>query len=216
VTNPELAQIQNICRDRATLIMDEFYCGYNYTTNCDGTVISAADNVEDVDEDDVLIIDGLTKRFRLPGWRVAWVLGPKEFIQAIGSCGSYLDGGCNVPFQEAAVEMLSQMHFRTKRDFVIGRLQEIGFKFPYMPNSTFYLWLDLSGLPEGINDGLNFFQACLEEKVIVVPGIFFDLNPSRRRDLFDSPCHHFVRLSYGPRMDVLEKGLDSIEKIVKK
>ena len=103
VTNPELAQIQNICRDRATLIMDEFYCGYNYTTNCDGTVISAADNVEDVDEDDVLIIDGLTKRFRLPGWRVAWVIGPKEFIQAIGSCGSYLDGGCNVPFQEAAV-----------------------------------------------------------------------------------------------------------------
>jgi aspartate/methionine/tyrosine aminotransferase len=109
-----------------------------------------------------------------------------------------------------------QMHFRTKRDYVIGRLQEIGFKFPYMPNSTFYLWLDLSDLPEGINDGLNFFQACLEEKVIVVPGIFFDLNPSRRRDLFDSPCHHFVRLSYGPRMDVLEKGLDSIQRIVKK
>ncbi|KAL1600414.1 hypothetical protein SLS60_006799 [Paraconiothyrium brasiliense] len=227
ITNPELAQIQNICRDRATLIMDEFYCGYNYTTNCDGTVISAADNVEDVDEDDVLIIDGLTKRFRLPGWRVAWILGPKEFIQAIGSCGSYLDGGCNVPFQEAAVSMLEpprvrnemralQMHFRTKRDFVIGRLQEIGFTFPFMPNSTFYIWLDLSALPESIADGLNFFQACLEEKVIVVPGIFFDLNPSKRRDLFDSPCHHFVRLSYGPRMDTLAKGMDAIERIVKK
>jgi len=36
----------------------------------------------DVDEDDVLIIDGLTKRFRLPGWRVAWIIGPKEFIKA--------------------------------------------------------------------------------------------------------------------------------------
>lgn len=55
---------------------------------------------------DVLIIDGLTKRFRLPGWRVAWILGPKEFIKAMGSCGSYLDGGTNVPFQEAAVSML--------------------------------------------------------------------------------------------------------------
>lgn len=63
----ELAEIQDMCRDRATLIMDEFYCGYNYTTNCDGTVISAADNIENVEEDDVLIIDGLTKRFRLPG-----------------------------------------------------------------------------------------------------------------------------------------------------
>ena len=52
--------------------------------------------------------------------------------------------------------------------------------------------------------------------VIVVPGIFFDLNPSKRRDLFDSPCHHFVRLSYGPRMDTLAKGMDAIERIVKK
>ena len=77
-------------------------------------------------------------------------------------------------------------------------------------------WLNLEGLPESIADGLNFFQACLEEKVIVVPGIFFDLNPSRRRDLFDSPCHHFVRFSYGPRMDVLRMGLDGIERVVSK
>ena len=54
--------------DRATLIMDEFYGGYNYTSNCDGTTVSAAENVIDVDEDDVILIDGLTKRFRLPGW----------------------------------------------------------------------------------------------------------------------------------------------------
>lgn len=50
----------------------------------------------------------------------------------------------------------------------------------------------------------------------VVPGIFFDLNPAKRRDLFDSPCHHFVRISYGPRMEVLKKGLDGIERVIKK
>jgi aspartate/methionine/tyrosine aminotransferase len=245
VKNPELAEIQNICRDRATLVMDEFYGGYNYTSNCDGTTISSAENIEDVDEDDVLIIDGLTKRFRLPGWRIAWIVGPKEFIKAIGSCGSYLDGGANVPFQEAAVSMLEptkvrnemkalQRHFmvtppilvisllsiinneQEKRDYVISRLREMGFIIKTVPDSTFYLWLDLEKLPEEISDGLNFFQACLEEKVIVVPGIFFDLNPSKRRDLFDSPCHHFVRFSYGPRMEVLKKGLDGIERVVKR
>jgi aspartate/methionine/tyrosine aminotransferase len=114
VKNPELAEIQNICRDRATLVMDEFYGGYNYTSNCDGTTISSAENIEDVDEDDVLIIDGLTKRFRLPGWRIAWIVGPKEFIKAIGSCGSYLDGGANVPFQEAAVSMLEPTKVRNE------------------------------------------------------------------------------------------------------
>ncbi|KAI1110028.1 pyridoxal phosphate-dependent transferase [Nemania sp. NC0429] len=227
VANPELAEIQDICRGRATLISDEFYSGYNYTSDCDGSVISAADNIEDVDEDDVLIIDGLTKRFRLPGWRVAWILGPKEFIKAIGSCGSYLDGGANAPFQEAAVPMLEpslvrkemqalQRHFRDKRDYVVKRLRDMGFVIKYVPDSTFYLWLNLEGLPGPISDGLNFFQACLEEKVIVVPGIFFDLNPARRRDLFDSPCHHFVRFSYGPRLDDLKRGCDGIERVLQK
>lgn len=74
----------------------------------------------------------------------------------------------------------------------------------------------MSNLPTEIANGLSFFHACLEEKVIVVPGIFFDLNPAKRRDLFGSPCHHFVRLSYGPRMDVLKKGLDGIDRVLKK
>lgn len=133
VQNPELAEIQDICRERATLIMDEFYGGYNYTTDCDGNSISAAENIVDVDEDDVLLIDGLTKRFRLPGWRIAWIVGPKEFIKAIGSCGSYLDGGANVAFQEATIPMLEptrvreemkalQKHFKVRIfHFISGR-----------------------------------------------------------------------------------------------
>ncbi|KAL9611813.1 MAG: hypothetical protein Q9167_003581 [Letrouitia subvulpina] len=156
VANPELSQIQDICRDRATLIMDEFYGGYNYKTDCDGTTISAAENVQNI-------------------------LGPEDFIKAIGSCGSYLDGGTNVPFQEAAIPMLEpdkvrkemqalQTHFKRKRDYVLNRLREIGFKIQHVPDSTFYIWLDLSSLPAEINDGLNFFQKCLEEHVIVVPG----------------------------------------------
>jgi aspartate/methionine/tyrosine aminotransferase len=154
VANPELAEIQDICRGRATFISDEFYSGYNYTSNCDGTTISAAENVEDVDEDDVLIIDGLTKRFRLPGWRIAWILGPKEYISAIGSCGSYLDGGAVHALQEAAIPMLEpdlvkvemthlQRHFRDKRDYVVRRLREMGFIIKYVPDSTFYLYVSL-------------------------------------------------------------------------
>jgi aspartate/methionine/tyrosine aminotransferase len=233
----ELQLIQDICRDRATLIFDEFYAGYDYRHGCDGTTISAASNVIDVNKDDVLLIDGLTKRFRLPGWRVAWIVGPKEFVNALGSCGSYLDGGTNAPFQEAAVPFLDpplvkkemaalQKHFKEKRDYVLSRLEDIGFHpgNQAIPDATFYIWLDLTTLtppvPEGskidISNGLSFFHALLEEHVIVVPGIFFDLNPAHRRDLFDSPCHHFVRLSYGPKMDVLKKGLDGIERVVKR
>lgn len=82
-----------------------------------------------------------------------------------------------MPFQEAAIPMLEptkvrnemialQTHFKNKRDYVVGRLRDLGFKIKNVPDSTFYIWLDLSSLPKEINDGLNFFQRCLEEKVI--------------------------------------------------
>lgn len=115
-----------------------------------------------------------------------------------------------------------QTHFIKKRDYVIDRLRKIGFQIKIVPEATFYIWLDVSRieppLPTSakISDGLNFFNALLKEKVIVVPGIFFDLNPSHRRDLFDSPCHHFVRISYGPKMSVLEKGMDGIERVIRR
>lgn len=52
----ELAEIQDICRDRVTLILDEFYGGYNYTTGCDGSTISGAMNVIDVNQDGSLCL----------------------------------------------------------------------------------------------------------------------------------------------------------------
>ena len=35
-----------------------------------------------------------------------------------------------------------QTHFKSKRDYVIGRLKDMGFVFDRIPNSTFYIWLD--------------------------------------------------------------------------
>lgn len=60
-----------------------------------------------------------------------------------------------------------QTHFMEKRDYVLDRLQKIGFKIKRTPDSTFYIWLDLSGLPDQICDGLSFFEECLKERVIV-------------------------------------------------
>ena len=55
-------------------------------------------------------------------------------------------------------------------------------------------------------------------QLLIIPslGIFFDLNPARRRDLFDSPCHHYVRISYGPVLSVLEQGMNGIERVLQK
>lgn len=227
IPKEDLRKLQDMCREHCLLIMDEFYSRYNYTTNCDGSAVSSAEFVVDVNRDPVLILDGLTKAFRLPGWRICWILGPKEYINSLASAGSYLDGGSNVPFQKAAVELLEplrvnqemralQTHFMMKRDYCIKRLAEIGIPLKSIPDSTFYLWLDLAMLPGKIKTALGFFQECLKEKVIVVPGIFFDLNPLARRELHDSPMFHYIRFSYGPDLETLKKGLDGIQRVVER
>lgn len=62
----------------------------------------------------------------------------------------------------------------------------------------------------------TFFEELLKEKCIVIPGIFFDINPSHRRNLFSSPCHHFVRLSFGPPIESLDMGIDAMARVLKR
>ncbi|KAI8909460.1 aminotransferase [Powellomyces hirtus] len=229
IMGDEMKEWIEIAKDNhATLVLDEFYSHYVYTHPEDefGRGVSAAEHIVDVNVDPVIMVDGLTKNFRLPGWRVCWVVGPADVISSIQAAGSFLDGGANHVLQQAAIPLLEpervrsdaaalQRHFKMKRDFVMGKLQEMGLKLR-TPDATFYIWLDLRSLPEPLNNGLHFFEECLAEKVILVPGIFFDINPGRRRELFHSPFHHYVRLSFGPPLDQLERGLAGIGRVLKK
>jgi aspartate/methionine/tyrosine aminotransferase len=43
------------------------------------------------------------------------------------------------------------------------------------PNGTFYIWTDISQLPEPINTADGFFKEALKRKVMTVPGYFFDI-----------------------------------------
>jgi aspartate/methionine/tyrosine aminotransferase len=115
----------------------------------------------------------------------------------------------------ANTQFALQRHFRVKRDYAIFRLEEMGLP-THVPDATFYIWVDLSGLAPPLNDGLVFFEELLKEKAICVPGIAFDIDPAARRNLYDSPCHHFIRLSYGPKIENLKIGLDAMERVLKK
>lgn len=135
------------------------------------------------------------------------------------------------------MQLALQKHFKAKRDHVLERLEKLGLKVDIPPVSTFYIWLNLDDLPPPLNNGLvrlhhsplipqlihsgfsthqTFFEELLKEQTIVIPGIFFDINPSHRRNLFNSPCHHFVRLSFGPPLADLDKGLDAIGRVMRR
>lgn len=215
------------------LLMDEFYSHYVWEgpevaaaeEAGEVPIISAARYVEDVDRDPVVLFDGLTKNWRYPGFRVSWILGPKNVIESAASAGSFLDGGGSAPMQRAAVPLLDERLvreetrairavFANKRTLLMRRLQEIGVRFDRDPEGSFYAWGDLRDLPASLRHGDDFFRAALDRKVIVVPGHFFDVNPGKRRMGRPSRFRHHVRFSFGPQLEVLEEACDRLEAMV--
>jgi len=129
VRGQKLSEYCAIARDENCLmLMDEFYSHYCYDEDSDEgrasveargfNAFSSAEFVDDVDEDPVVIINGLTKNWRLPGWRVCWVVGPRHAIDVLASVGSFMDGGANQPLQAAAPSLLNI-------DFVRGEFRNI-------------------------------------------------------------------------------------------
>ena len=207
------------------MIFDEFYS--HYVWNDDGSPVSAASFVEDVDKDPVILLDGLTKNWRYPGWRVSWIMGPKAVIEAVSSAGSFLDGGGSRPLQRAAAELVTEKNaaaeaaslqtaFRAKRELMRAKLTEMGVLLDGPGDGTFYCWGSVEKLPRPMNTGMGFFKKALESKVIVVPGEFFDVNPGKRRAGRSSRFRNHVRFSFGPSEKTVRAGLDRLQTMVAK
>ena len=207
----------------AALILDEFYAHYAWTE--DGRPVSAAAHVDDVDTEPVILVDGLTKNWRYPGWRVSWTVGPPDLIDRVGSAGSFLDGGCARPMQRAALPLLDpavadaeataiQRAFRGKRDLLVDGLRALGVRVRHVPEGGFYVWGDLSDLPAGLNTGMDLFRAALRERVILVPGEFFDVNPGHRRPDRPGRFERFARFSFGPAESALRTGLAGLARTI--
>mmetsp|Transcript_67677 Transcript_67677/g.195966 ORF Transcript_67677/g.195966 Transcript_67677/m.195966 type:complete len:586 (-) Transcript_67677:93-1850(-) len=215
---------------QCSLVLDEIYSRYIYTqkmapTDAHWRIVSAAQFVEDVDKDPVIILDGLTKCWRMPGLRICWILAPKAVISAVGAAGSFLDGGPALPAQRALVPLLNpkavieqtimlQTLFGHKRDFVLRRLADMGIEVDSPPMGTFYVWCDVGRLPPPLNTCWGFFRELLKEKVIVTPGTFFDVNPESRRQF--SRYETYVRISYGPCFKEILRGLDGVQRVIEK
>jgi aspartate/methionine/tyrosine aminotransferase len=227
VAGEELDRWVSVARDLdCTLLLDEFYSHYVYRGRPGALPVeSAARYVKDVDKDPVVIFDGFTKNWRYPGWRITWAIAPKSVVDCFASAGSFLDGGGSKPLQRAAIPLFDddyvtketlaiQNTFREKRDRMLSRLERLGVRFDRVPDGTFYCWGNVAALPAPLNDGMGLFRAGLTKKVITVPGEFFDVNPGKRRHGRASRFRDYVRFSFGPSQESLERAMTRLEALV--
>ena len=215
-------------KENCLLGADEFYATFSY--NEDGSpaekAVSALPYVKDINRDPVIVFDGLTKGFRYPGWRAGWAIGPKYLIEMINRAASAVDGGPSTMVQRGVIEELAEGHaeaellatrkeFAVKRKMMMEGLAELGIHTPAnQPLGTFYLWASIENLPGKLSDADYFFHACLQKKVITVPGHFFDVRPFRVRPT-NEPYRHWVRFSYGPHRQTIKTALERLAQVIK-
>ena len=214
-------------KENCLLGADEFYATFSY--NEDGSpaekAVSALPYEKDINRDPVIVFDGLTKGFRYPGWRAGWAIGPKYLIEMINRAASAVDGGPSTMVQRGVIEELAEGHaeaelLATRKEFAVKRkmmregLAELGIHTPAnQPLGTFYLWASIENLPGKLSDADYFFHACLQKKVITVPGHFFDVRPFRVRPT-NEPYRHWVRFSYGPNRQTIKTALERIAQVI--
>lgn len=126
-------------------------------------------------------IFSMSKSFSMAGWRIAFVVGNPQMVQALTRLKSYLDYGVFQPIQIAAIIALNECEeetkvfrdtYRARRDTLIEGLARAGWDVP-SPKATMFVWAEI---PEQHREAgsLEFAKFLLAEgKVAVSPGVGF-------------------------------------------
>jgi aspartate aminotransferase len=129
------------------IISDEIYEYINYA----GHHVSIAQ----IDElkDRVLVVNGMSKAYAMTGWRLGYMAGPREIIQACERLQGQSTSGANSITQKAAVTaLLSDLAptykmvdaFKQRRDYIIGALKKMPGVKCNNPDGAFYAFPDIS------------------------------------------------------------------------
>ncbi|MDY7010336.1 MAG: LL-diaminopimelate aminotransferase [Planctomycetota bacterium] len=121
----------------------------------------------------------LSKTFNMTGWRIGWVAGNAEVIDALAAVKGNVDSGQFNAVQWAGVaaldgfereEIINQRRlYQARRDALCDGLAKLGYDVS-PPAATFYVWCRC---PDGA-DSMTFAKRCLSEAdVVFIPGIGF-------------------------------------------
>jgi aspartate/methionine/tyrosine aminotransferase len=167
--------------------------------------------------DTTIILNGVAKTYAMTGWRVGWMIGPKDVIKAATNLQSHLTSNVSNVSQRAAIAAvtgdLAAVHkmgeaFNRRRKLIVSLLNEIpGFSCP-TPTGAFYVYPSVKGVLGKTIRGktpttsAELATLILEEvEVAAVPGEAF--GPSG-----------YLRFSYALSDEDIVEGIGRIKKLV--
>jgi aspartate/methionine/tyrosine aminotransferase len=181
------------------IISDEIYHGLVY----EGEVHSILEFT-----DHAFVINGFSKLYAMTGWRLGYLIAPKEFIRPMQkiqqnlfiSANSFAQWGALAGLRQAERDVQKMKEtYNQRRRFLIPKLRELGFGITVEPTGAFYI---LANAKRFSNDSYRFAFDILEKaKVGVAPGIDFGSN-----------AEGYLRFCYANSLENIEEGMNRLER----
>jgi aspartate/methionine/tyrosine aminotransferase len=150
-----------------------------------------------------LTLNGFSKAYAMTGWRIGYISGPPDIVDAINQLQQYIVFSSSSIAQYAALEAIKhpphylKEKYQAKRDLARRILSET---FPEMPGGegAFYYFLKL---PDGLEDR-KVVNQLYHSGVIVLPGSAF--------------CgkNNYIRISFAGNINDLQSGLERVQQSI--
>ncbi|PLX67857.1 MAG: aminotransferase [Denitrovibrio sp.] len=184
-----------------SFISDEIYHGLTYGDKRENTALEFSD--------DVIVINGFSKYFCMPGARLGWMIMPEKLVRSAEivmqnlfiSAPTISQLGCVSAFD---YEFLADYRdeYEKRRDYLYNELKNI-FKIDVLPEGAFYIWADMS---EYSDDCYAFAMELLEKAhVAVTPGVDFGVNNTKK----------YIRFAYTRNIEHMKIGVERIKEYLK-
>jgi (5-formylfuran-3-yl)methyl phosphate transaminase len=193
-----IAAIAELSRGNGPFIVsDEIYHGLSYGGR-DRTVLEFTDRA--------FVLNGFSKAYAMTGWRLGWVVGPREHIRALQTLYGNFFISTNEFVQWAGVAALREAGddsrrfraiFDDRRRAMIAGLRSIGLGVGAEPTGAFYV---LANARHVSADSVNLAREILESShVAVTPGAAFGTN-----------AEGYLRFSYASSLERIQEGLSRL------
>jgi aspartate/methionine/tyrosine aminotransferase len=168
----ELAALAGECRAQgAWLISDEIYHGITY-----GAVAASALEVEP----DAIVVNSFSKLYRMPGWRLGWLVVPASLVEHFRTqlinlflTPTSISQHAALAAMDAGEDLRAAVAgYAENRQRLLAALPALGLDRLCVPDGAFYLYADVA---DYTSDSLAFCRELLADTgVAITPGIDFD------------------------------------------
>ena len=196
-TADEIQQLVGLAKDSDLWILDDMI----YSTLVWGDNNYTSPNSFEGGPERTLTIGGWSKGWAMTGWRLGWVAGPTEVMEAVKTCqassathvATFLMPAAEVALTlEKEIDAMTDSFANRRLMFHEGIDSLPGVSAP-MPEGAFYILADVSGT--GMTD-IEFATRALDEaKVQVIPGSLM------------LGGDNLIRMSYATSLEDLEEGI---------